>query len=366
MLIPIGWSYYRALTAPGTDPFAARSVEWLRDHGMSRVVDTVEHWWFTSHPPPVGGKPQHGLPHAADPRGIAVAKHPKVVSPQVAPHLPIPAAMRPLVATPLPNEGIWQATGRQVAGLPAVYTAFFRPDSVHTSLVASAMWMDTKLLRAAYVVGLKEPGGGPQTWGAQVPADQRAGLVAAFNSGFKMAAAQGGVYTEGHTIRRLVNGAASLVITKAGVASVGVWGRDFTMSPHIASVRQNLALILDHGKPAPGLPSNTNGAWGQTLGNRVFVVRSGVGVDGHGGLVYVAGPGLSAVTLAVLLHRAGAVRAMELDINPDWTSAYTYQQTNPADPSAVQGVKLLPDMVRGGDRYLVPGERDFFAMLAAR
>jgi Phosphodiester glycosidase len=366
VMLPIGWSYYRVLTAPGTDPWPARSVEWLRDHGMSGVVDTVEHWWFTANPPPVGGKPEHGLPHEAGPRGVAVAKHPKLAGPQIAPHLPLPAPMRPLVATPLPNEGVWQATGRQVAGLPAVYTAFFRPDSVHTSLVASAMWMDTKLLRAAYVVGLHEPSGGPQTWGAQVPVAQRAGLVAAFNSGFKMDAAQGGVYTEGQMIRPLLNGAASLVITKSGVAKVGVWGRDFMMSPDIASVRQNLALILDHGQPAPGLPSNTNGAWGATLGNRVFVWRSGVGVDRNGGLVYVAGPGLSAVTLAVLLQRAGAVQAMELDINPNWTTAYTYQQTDPANPSAVQGVKLLPDMVRGGDRYLVPGERDFFAMLAAR
>ena len=39
--------------------------------------------------------------------------------------------------------------------------------------------------------------------------------------------------------------------------------------------------------------------------------------------------------------------------------------TDPTNPAAIQGVKLLPDMVRGGDRYLQPGERDFFAMLAA-
>ena len=359
-MVPVGWSYSRALAAPGSDPWTARSVEWLRDNGMSRVVDTVEHWWYTNNPPPVGGTPKHGLPHQAGPNGVATAKHPNAI----AAHLPVPAPMRPLVTTPLPSEGMWQPTGRQVAGLAAVYTTFFRPDSVHTSLVAGAMWMDTKLLKAVFVVGLKEPGG-PQTWGAQVPVAQRPGLVAAFNSGFKIDTAQGGAYTEGQTIRPLVNGAASLVIDKSGQARVGQWGRDFTMSPNIASVRQNLALILDNGQPAPGLPSNSNGAWGATLGNKVFVWRSGIGTDRHGGLVYVAGPGLSAVTLAVLLQRAGAVRAMELDINSNWTSAYTYQQTDPTNPAAIQGIKLLPDMVRGGDRYLQPGERDFFAMLAA-
>jgi hypothetical protein len=43
LLVPTGWSYVRALTAPGTDPWTARSVEWLRDHGMNGAVNTVEH-----------------------------------------------------------------------------------------------------------------------------------------------------------------------------------------------------------------------------------------------------------------------------------------------------------------------------------
>ena len=272
--------------------------------------------------------------------------------------------MHPLVTTPLANEGRWQPTGRLVDGVPAVYAAFFRPDARHTSLVAAAMWMDTKLLKANYVVGLREPPNGPRPWGAQVPPLVRPTLVAAFNSGFKASSSLGGTYTEGTVVSPLREGAASLVIHANGRADVGTWGRDFTMSRDIAAVRQNLALIVDHGRPAPGLPDNTNGAWGATLGNRVYVWRSGVGVDRNGGLIYVAGPGLSAVTLATLLQRAGCVRAMELDINTNWVSAYTYQQSDATNPTAVQGVKLLATMARSGDRYLLPGERDFFAMTA--
>ena len=55
---------------------------------------------------------------------------------------------------------------------------------------------------------------------------------------------------------------------------------------------------------------------------------------------------------------------MELDINPLWVSAYTYVQTNPTDRAAITGAKLLPTMERSNDRYLVPGERDFFALFA--
>lgn len=365
MLIPVGWSYYRVLSAPGTDPWTARSVEWLRDNGMNGVVNSVERWWYTHHPPPVGGTPKQGLPHAAALKGAAIAGHHRLLVARAPAHLAPPANMEPLVATPLANEGVWKPTGRQVAGAPAVYTTFFRPDSVHTSLVAAAMWMDTKLLKVFYVPGLREPGG-RATWGAQVPLGLRPGLVAAFNSGFKMSSSLGGVFTEHQMVRPLVNGAASLVIDDKGKPNVGMWGRDFTMTPDVASVRQNLALIVDDGQPVPGLPSNTNGAWGATLGNKVFVWRSGVGVDRKGALVYVGGPGLSAETLAVLLQRAGAVRAMELDINTAWVSAYTYVQIYPGHPEAVAGVKLLPSMDRGNDRYLVAGERDFFALFAAR
>jgi hypothetical protein len=273
--------------------------------------------------------------------------------------------MQPLASPALTGEGVWQPTGREVAGLPAVYTTSFRPDAVHTSYVAGAMWMDTTLLKSVYVPGLQEPGGStPQAWGAQIPLDRRSSLVAAFNSGFKLEAALGGVFTDGVTVKPLVDGKASFVIDKFGKASVGAWGRDFTMSANIATVRQNLDLIVDNGQPAPGLPDNADGAWGATVGNRTFVWRSGVGVDAHGGLIYVAGPSLSAVTLAVLLQRAGAVRAMELDINPDWTTAYYFTSDNP-NPALVTGNKLLPDMARAGDRYLQPGERDFHVMIAA-
>ena len=57
---------------------------------------------------------------------------------------------------------------------------------------------------------------------------------------------------------------------------------------------------------------------------------------------------------------------MELDINTDWVSAYTYSSESLVDPAQVTGTKLLPEMVRGGDRYLVPGERDFFSFFGVR
>ena len=94
--------------------------------------------------------------------------------------------------------------------------------------------------------------------------------------------------------------------------------------------------------------------------------RSGVGVDANGALIYAGGPALSVLSLARTLQAAGAVRAMELDINTDWVSAYTYVRTTRHRPQRRPsiGIKLLDDMTRGGDRYLQLGERDFFAFIA--
>lgn len=166
-------------------------------------------------------------------------------------------------------------------------------------------------------------------------------------------------------VHPLVLGAASFVIDTSGKPNIGVWGRDFIMGPNIATVRQNLSLLVDNGQLEPGLSTDSNVKWGATVGNNVFVWRSGVGIDAYGALIYVAGPGLSVLSLGILLQRAGAIRAMELDINSLWVSAYTFQQTAPTNPYLVNGVKLLPAMERTADRYLVPGERDFFALFAA-
>ena len=366
LMIPIGWSMYQALSAPGTDRWQVRVVEWFRDHGMNSAINTVEHWWYSENPPPKGGTVKGGLPEKKTDQGSVSVAGSYAPFLNAVPHLSAPTNMIPLVADPLAGEGVWQPTGRQVAGYPAVYQTFFRPDTIHTSLVAGAMWLDTSLLKADYVVGLNEPPNGPKPWGAKIPEEFRPSLVAAFNSGFKMDAARGGVFTLGQMVTPLADGAASLVIDTAGKASVGLWGRDFVMGPSISSVRQNLALLVDNGEVAPGIPNNTNGAWGATLGNKVFVWRSGVGTTATGAMVYVGGPGLNAQSLAILLQRAGAVRAMELDINTDWVSAYTYSSEFLADPAQVTGTKLLPEMVRGGDRYLVPGERDFFSFFGVR
>jgi len=155
--------------------------------------------------------------------------------------------------------------------------------------------------------------------------------LAAFNSGFKLADARGGFYEDGRTAQPLVAGAASMVFFTDGTMTVGQWGRDVTMSPRVAAVRQNLVPLVDHAQVVPGIDANINQVWGSTIGNNKYVWRSGIGVTASGGIIEVVGPGLSADSLATLLQKAGSTQAMELDINPQWTSFVRYQPTT--DPT---------------------------------
>ena len=61
-------------------------------------------------------------------------------------------------------------------------------------------------------------------------------------------------------------------------------------------------------------------------------------------------------------QRAGCVRAMQLDINPDWMSFMYYRPgRHPAHP---QPANLLPDQVQSPDRCYAISSRDFTAVFA--
>ena len=124
-----------------------------------------------------------------------------------------------------------------------------------------------------------------------------------------------------------------MVIYADGRINIGAWGSEVTMTPQVTAVLQNLVPIVDNGQTAPDATYGDTHIWGATLGANTVVARSGIGVTATGALVYVAGPALTARSLAESLQRAGAVRAMALDINPEWVTFNFYSHPDPADPS---------------------------------
>ena len=99
---------------------------------------------------------------------------------------------------------------------------------------------------------------------------------------------------------------------------------------------------------------------GATLGGGYYVWRSGIGITAGGRIIFVYGPAMNVRELAELLKRAGAVTAMQLDINPEWMS-YMYYLPNlhPADPTPRA---LLPNQMQAANRYYSITGRDFTAV----
>jgi hypothetical protein len=280
---------------------------------------------------------------------------------------PAPSWRGPGLPPPAPLASPWYPAGRRVDGVPAVYeTVLFPPGSSRPAAIA---WMDTRLLAARLYSGSVSPGGRSWRYTAPVQPAQAATLVAAFNGGFKMPDTHGGYYSEGKMAYRLVRGAASLVIYADGSVTVGAWDTDVGWSPKIVAVRQNLVPLVAGGRPTAAAAGRWQ-AWGKTCGADSCAAsvpgiehgwRSGVGVTADGALVYALGPDLAPLQLAELLARAGAVRGMQLDINPDWPvfAAYAGTVATPSDGSKMLGT------VQGPATFFSPSwARDFITMSA--
>jgi hypothetical protein len=341
-------SYVRALTYPGSASWQTRTVEWVRDNQGAALVNAIENWYYTRHQPAAGPPSQATLPKI--PQAAATP----------APSAPAPVHVLP-GRTPTPGEATWVPGRVGAAGLPLLYSGYIRPDPAHASVVTGVAWMRSNGTAGHLVAGTREPGGTGWPGGAQVAARDVPNLVATFNSGFRMRDITGGFYEAGRTARPLVNGQASLVIDRQGRVTVGQWGRDVSMNPDIAAVRQNLALVVDGGKPVSGLTSNAHGRWGSPHNQYQYTWRSGAGIDRAGNLVYVSGDNMNLTALAAAMTDAGVIRGMQLDIHPGTNSFASWRPT--ASGSAVPA-KLLPGMSGPADRYLAPDQRDFIYVTA--
>jgi hypothetical protein len=354
-LLVVVWSVGHALTVPGGGSVSERLAEWARDHYLGPVVTFGE--WLTYQPPKAGGKPSFALTGpsaaAASPRADAGRRG--------AASFAAPPRLKPLAGKALPGEGVWRVLAR-VHGEAAIFGTYLRASSVYTSYVAGIASMNQNLLRFELRPGTEDPGPGNWKAAADIPPHTRLGLKATFNSGFKIDVSGGGFYLNGATSGTLTKGTASVVYYRDGHIAIGVWGRTLHMTPDVAGVRQNLHLIVEHGRIPASVNYNVETQWGATLGGGYYVWRSGIGLTRDGRVIFVYGPALNVRELATLLRRAGAVTAMQLDINPEWMSyMYYLPGRHPAHPAAVN---LLPDQVQPPDRYYSLSSRDFTAVYA--
>jgi hypothetical protein len=351
VLIPVLFSYTLTMAQPSNSPIGVRSVEWLRDHGAAGLVSQIESIYYGLTAPAKGGPGLHAVPHV----GFGGARAP--AGGQATAKAYRPPRVTPLLQPALAGEGVWRASRPSLEANPPLLLTTLRNQPEYPRVVSGLAWIDTTRTRLVLQPGRQEPSVSIPRGAMEVPQTGRGRLLATFNSGFKLHDSRGGFALNGHTYATMHNGQATLVGYNDGRVDVLAWRYGAQAPPQVSFARQNLPLIVNEGRENPSL---TNGAeWGATVGNAILVWRSGVGIDRHGNLIYAAGDNQTVRSLAQTLIHAGAVRAMELDINSFWVSFITYGRAGALDPS-----NLLPDMNRPAGRYLEPDDRDFFAVYA--
>ena len=172
VLVDLLGSFALAVMQPSNVPFGVRAVEWFRDNGAASLVSDVESVYYSLNAPATGGRPLKTLPKVGAEAGSKFASY-------------APTPIAAVIDPPLPGEGQWRGTGPLIHGVAPVLVTTFRPDPNYPQLVAGVAWIDiSRTWLALYPGRYEPPNDGSQP--AEVPPQLRSGLLATFNSGFKL------------------------------------------------------------------------------------------------------------------------------------------------------------------------------------
>jgi hypothetical protein len=267
-------------------------------------------------------------------------------------HRPAPVSSAPLVTEPGRPESTWKPVA-STGGQPVAWIA--------QRSGVTLLRFDQRLVHLTLHAGSGEPVGQGWTYGDHIGASEIHRVLAAFNGGFKFNYGSVGFVADGRAAVALTAGLGSIVTYRNGTTDIGAWQEGVPADGlRVASVLQNMHLLVEHGVAAPTVHDCIEGCWGGTLGGGPYVARSALGITGDGQLVWAAGESLSPSMIAQALVGAGVVRAVELDINPEWVAGYLYIHRQGV-PSAVP---VVPGQLGIPGRFLAPYSRDFFTILA--
>lgn len=259
----------------------------------------------------------------------------------------------------LPGEGVWHNIPLNIFPDKEVmaYT-FVRPDRTRSFAIVSVVKIDMSSLTLGSVAGTVEPGGKVGKYGTgKVPKNivQSGNLVAAFDGGFQYKDGAYGMIVGKNTYLPLKNDLGTIAAYSDGTIKIF----NYTGQPigdNATFVRQNGPMLIENGGIAVTNP-NSRHMWGRVVGTDTFTWRSGIGITKNNELLFAAGNNLNPETLAQSLHIAGAVDAIQLDINPHWVRFNIF---NSKGSGQYNSVPLNKDMTDGSKEYLNGYQKDFF------
>ncbi|MHB1251624.1 MAG: phosphodiester glycosidase family protein [Acidimicrobiales bacterium] len=270
------------------------------------------------------------------------------------------------VATPLevcgaqsgatPTCATWTARDVWAGASAPIYTTSFSPLASLPGVKAYAAWIRTSSTDLGLYPGYEGPGVTALPRGPEmVPPSATSRLLATFNSGFYEQDGPAGFYANHTLYFPMIKGLATVVRYTNGAVDVMTWTGAARPGPDIVMARQNLPLLVNNAHAVPAVANNA--AWGLTLHGVAAVWRTALGVDAQGNLIYAAVSDVTAAQLAQTMLELHVVRAMELDINPEWPIFVTYASAGARGPSLdVPNPNQIPN------RFLYSSTKDFFAV----
>ncbi len=258
----------------------------------------------------------------------------------------------PVVTVPVAPGPDWTVVAT-VGGQPAAWIA--QRGGV------TLMRFDQAKVRVDLHAGSLDGGATGWTYGNQISGREVHQVIAGFNGGFKLTYSNVGFVSGGRVAVSLKKGLASIVTYANGTTDIGTWGAGIpNAAEKVYSVLQNQLLLVSNALAAPTVATCITTCWGNTIQNLTVVARSALGITASGDLIWAAGEHLTPASLASALIGAGVVRAIELDINPDWVAGYLYVH-HAGGPVANP---VVPGQLGIAGQLLTPDRRDFLTVVA--
>lgn len=354
------------------DSLVPSLANWARNHTLGFAVDRLELLMYSDPPSTV---PAQSLSLAFDPSATTLAS---LVASTSIPTMPrndvetddvddsrptttsttstteppkrfSPDAIATVVDPPLDGEGQWIAVD-SISERAHLWATSFRPLAEFPSVTATVIVIDPAGVRYVLHNGSELPGG---SWEAGPRLDFEQQPVAAFNGGFRFEHIDGGYRTEGVTVQPLVDGEATLAISRVGAIKVGVWGRDLDESGDWISVRQSLPPIVDGG--VNNVVRRNEVWWGADFDDVTYVFRSAICQGPSDELFYVSAGLVDASLMAEVMIAVGCEVAMQLDINGDWPQFAVVIEGEDGEPEVV----LADSRMGTRGRYINGSKKDF-------
>jgi hypothetical protein len=342
--------------------FGARFVAWLEDTAYS-AQDRLNQWRYKDAKPKTFWEP----PSIPPPRPEPPTDKPneKVFFPEAfAPPFPEIAATGDGVWAPMPDADDAKA--------PAImYRAITHPDPRRGYAALALVAIEREAVDIHLVAGTSEPESPrvqPKDRPGKIPESHHAGLIAAFNGGFKATHGEYGLLLDGMEFLPPKDYSCTFVHYTDGKLAIATWSK--LKSAGIAQLsyyRQTPPCLVEDGELPKVVEVSGEYAkgWGATVSGETVIRRSAIGLSKDGKIVYYGiGDALTAQSLARGMKAAGGYWVAELDVNYSFPRFLLYSRGEGGIPFA--NSSIIPAVDFAKNQYIVPSPRDFFYLTRSK